>query len=92
MIVYSRPLPKINNLIWVAGLLRPYPRKVSEILRVARNWHVNRNIINFLKLFPEDEQFESLDDFTNRCEEIEALIREERGAEYSYFQAPKDWL
>lgn len=76
--VYGKALPRIDNIRWLKRLAGPFPTTAGEILEVAKVWNFSKGTIDFLKLFPLDEEFESEDDFLTRCEELELLIGEER--------------
>lgn len=87
---YNKPLPRINNILWLAKFTGPFPMKNSEIIIVAENWHFSKSLINFLHLFPEDEEFENGLDFVTRCEDLEHIIREERKAPHEMLHSQQD--
>ncbi|HUY85045.1 MAG TPA: DUF2795 domain-containing protein [Candidatus Dormibacteraeota bacterium] len=76
--IYYKPLPHIDNVRWLAKLAGPYPATRQEILEAAQDWNFSDSTIEFLRLFPADEQFKSQDDFLTRSEELHLLMREER--------------
>lgn len=76
--VYTKSLPRIDNILWLAKLARPFPTTAGSILNLARDWHFTQSTIDFLKLFPADEEFETGEDFLTRAEELEMFIHEER--------------
>lgn len=75
---YTQPLPKLENFSWLARMVGPFPMPAGVIRRAAESLKLNKSVSNFLKLFPEDEEFESRADFLTRCEDLELIIREER--------------
>ena len=76
--IYFKPLPHIDNIRWLARLTEPYPATCQAILETAEAWNFSDSTIEFLQLFPSDEEFASREDFLTRCEELEMSIREER--------------
>lgn len=88
--IYFKPLPHIDNVRWLAKLAGPYPATRQEIMEAAQDWNFSDNTVEFLKLFPADEQFKSQYDFLTRCEELELLIREEREMPAETLRSPQD--
>lgn len=88
--IYYKPLPHIDNVRWLAKLAGPYPATRQEIMDAAQDWNFSDNTIEFLRLFPADEQFKSQDEFLTRCEELELLIREERKMPAEVLRSPQD--
>lgn len=76
--IYDKALPRIDNIMWLVKLARPFPTTASEITKIAKNWNFSQSTQDFLKIFPEDEVFEDGDDFLTRCETVELLSREAR--------------
>ncbi|HVX47885.1 MAG TPA: DUF2795 domain-containing protein [Candidatus Saccharimonadales bacterium] len=64
----------------LAEIAGPFPASRQEIMRIARNYGFDREVLHFLNLFPADEVFDSRADFITRCDEVELLVREERDA------------
>lgn len=87
--IYSRPLPKINNLRGLAVVARPFPKKAGAIVNIARNWRFSRSVVSFLKLFPDDEEFTNTEDFLTRCEEVEGMLREQRDMPIENLRSPE---
>ncbi len=87
MNMQSAALPKENSLRKIKVLARPFPATAGEILASARFWRINKNTINFLKLFPADIKFESEDDFMTRSEELETIISEEEKLPQEYLRS-----
>ena len=73
---YAKPMPHIDNILWLARLSMPFPTSAGDIAAVARSWRFSSNTLEFLDLFPSDEIFNSREDFLIRCEELELLLRE----------------
>lgn len=69
--------PRINNPEWLVHLARPFPATAKRLREVAKKWGFDKRITDLLEGFPEDETFESGDDFLTRCEEIEFLAQEQ---------------
>ncbi len=87
---YAKPLPRIDNVLWLRKLARPFPATAGKILGIAKAWNFSAGTTDFLKLFPEDEVFDSGDDFLTRCDELELLIREERRMPVESLRSPQD--
>jgi len=88
--IYFKPLPHIDNIRWLAKLAGPYPTTRQAILEIAEVWNFSDSTLEFLRLFPPDEEFVSYDDFLLRCEELEMLIREERKMPAELLRSPQD--
>jgi len=88
--IYFKTLPHIDNIRWLAKIAGPYPASRQTIEAVARDWNFSDNSIEFLRLFPKDEEFASQEDFLTRCEEVEILIRQEREAPAEVLHSPED--
>lgn len=86
---YNKPLPRIQDLLWLAKLARPYPTTAGSILALAKLWYFNKSTQDFLRQFTADETFKSGDDFLDRCNELELLIREERLMSKGALQGPQ---
>jgi hypothetical protein len=84
---HSATLPRINSLRKVKALARPFPATAGDILAAAKFWGVNKNTINFLKLFPANIRFENEDDFMTRSEELEIIIGEEEKLPEEYLRS-----
>jgi len=87
---YFKPLPHIDNVRWLAKLAGPYPTTRQAILETAELWKFSDNTLEFLMLFPPDEEFTDHQDFLSRCEELEMLIREERAQPVEVLNSPQD--
>lgn len=87
--IYAKPLPRIDNILWLAKLARPYPTTAGEILQIARDWNFTNSTIDFLQTFPASEEFESIDDFINRSDQLELMIREERNMPAEALRSPQ---
>lgn len=88
--IYYKPLPRIDNVRWLAKLAGPYPATRQEITEAAQDWNFSENTIEFLRLFTPDEVFKSQGDFLARCEELELLLREERKMPAELLRSPQD--
>lgn len=87
--IYGKALPRIDNIRWLRRLVGPFPTTAGEILEIARVWNFSQGTIDFLKLFPGDEEFTSEDDFLTRCEELEMLMREEQKMPAEILHSPQ---
>ena len=76
--IYNKLLPRVNELIKLKSLSKPFPTTAGIMLEIATLWNFPDSTIDFLKIFPADEIFESGEDFLTQCEETKLLIREER--------------
>lgn len=90
MMTYTKPLPRIDNILWLAKLARPFPATARQIKNIAKLWGFSSSTTDFLELFPEDEEFDSRDDFLNRCDDLEVLIHEERQMPEEFLRSPQD--
>ena len=86
---YTKPLPRIDNILRLSQLARPFPKTAGMVLDIAETWDFSSNTIGFLKLFPEGEVFESDDDLLTRCDELELMIREERKMPAEILHSPQ---
>lgn len=75
---YDKPIPGIDNIHWLSKLVWPFPVTVREILETAKIWDFSQRTLDFLKLFPGDQQFVSEHDFMTRCSALEELLYTER--------------
>ena len=75
--LYNRPLPPIRDLKKLATWDGPFPMKGYRAVIGADRYGFDDDTIRFLQLFPHDAVFQNRDDFLQRCEELEGLIREE---------------
>lgn len=73
-----RILPHIDNILWLTKVSGPYPASCEDIQLTAEAWNFSNNTIEFLKLFPKNEIFNSREDFLNRYEELENLLRQQQ--------------
>ena len=78
--VYMELLPKMDNIMHLAEVAGPFPTTRREIMRTAHAYKFDREVLQFLNLFPADELFDSQADFITRCDEVELLVLEERNA------------
>lgn len=80
----------IGNLEWLVHLARPFPVSAGKMQDLARKWGFDRHVQDLLGQFPEDEDFESGDDFLTRCEELEFLESEEADMPDETLRSPQD--
>lgn len=73
-----KSMPRIDNILWLSKLSRPYPATSGDILELAKKWGFSGSTIDFLELFRADEVFKSSNNFLTRCEELEQSIHAER--------------
>ncbi len=71
--VYMKQLPPVRQLLSLAqGIIFPIER--NELVHLAKEQGAPASVIDFLKLFPVEEIFNSRTAFMTRCEEMELLI------------------
>lgn len=87
--MYTKPLPRIDNILWLAKLARPYPTTAERIVQIAKYWNFSRSTLDFLKFFPSDEQFKNMEDFISRSEELELLTQEEQRMPHEILKSPQ---
>jgi hypothetical protein len=80
----------IDNLEWLVHLARPFPVSAARMQSLARKWGFDRQAQDLLARFPEDEEFESGNDFLTRCEELEFLESEEADMPEETLRSPQD--
>lgn len=88
--VYSKPLPRIDNIMWLAKLASPFPATRRQIWLKAKAWNFSHSTLEFLELFPANERFESRADFLNRCYNLELLIRQVRASSPETLRSPQE--
>jgi hypothetical protein len=80
----------IHNLEWLVHLARPFPVSAGRMKELAHRWGFDRHVQDLLAEFPEDEEFDSGDDFLTRCEELEFLEGEEADMPEETLHSPQD--
>lgn len=76
--MYKKPLPRIDNIYLLKNLIASFPVTVNNVIRIARRWRFSRSTIEFLKYFPEGEEFSSPEEFIARRRDIEIFINESK--------------
>ena len=87
--VFSKKSPRIDNVLWLVKLARPFPTSAGNILAIARAWNFSQSTINFLELFSLNEIFENGDDFLTRCEELEILATDKEDMPRELLRSPQ---
>ena len=90
MSIYISQLPRIEDLIKVSRLVRFFPARRDDLIRVARRIDSPEEVIAFLLRFPSDMVFDSRADFMIECEELEMLISEERETPPENLHSPQE--
>lgn len=88
--VYTKQLPKADNLSRLAESAGPFPITAGNLAQKAKSMKFNKSMQDFLRQFPDDEVFESRADFVLRSEELEMLFREERDMPNEVLRSPQD--
>lgn len=88
--IYSKSLPRLEDISRLSTLVRIYPTARRDILNVAMIEGFDIKVIELLKEFPADEIFDSPDDLVTRCTELELLITEEEDAPKEYLRSSID--
>lgn len=83
--MYTKRIPSQHDISRLSTLVKGYPVKRSEVVRIARMWNFKPEVISFLRQFPADETFQSRTDLITRAEELSLLIRQE-------WESPKEFL
>ncbi len=68
--------PKINKLTSLSRLVSAYPISTAGLIQYAEHGGLNDNLVEFLRLFPEEMVFETKDDFMNRSRLLAELMSE----------------
>jgi hypothetical protein len=74
---YTKRLPEIKDIVRLSTLVSSYPVTRRQIVRMARIWNMNDDIVSFLRQFSADEVFTTRTDFVTRCDTLSKLIRQE---------------
>lgn len=88
--MYSRPLPRLDNILWLTQLARPFPTTADHIIKAAKKWRFSKSTVDFLGLFPHDTKFEDGEEFFARSQDLQLLIRQERDAPIEHLKSPQD--
>jgi hypothetical protein len=88
--IYNKPVPRINNVRWLARLSMPFPTTAGFIMQTAEDWRFDQSTLDFLARFPQDLIFKSREDFLTRCEELELLLQEEMESPAEPMLSPQD--
>lgn len=90
--VFTAKIPELSDLLRIARGVKDYPCSTSEIVKVAKNFGFDKNVIDFLELFSHDrkDEFLSRSDFYTRAAELATLISEERAASKETFLNSQD--
>jgi len=88
--IYNTSFPRIDNLLWLAKLARPYPITAGSVLALAKLWNFTPSTQAFLRQFPADTVFLSGNDFLDRCYDLRLLSREERTMPRERLRSPQD--
>lgn len=83
--MYSKRIPSLHDIVRLSTLVKSYPVKRSEVVRVARMWNFKPEVISFMRQFPANEEFDTRTDLVSRAEELSLLIRQE-------WESPKEYL
>jgi hypothetical protein len=86
--MYTKRIPNLNDVVRLSTLVKGYPVKRSDVVRVARMWNFKPEVISFLRQFPADEEFETRTDLVNRTEELSLLIRQEWESPHEFLLNP----
>lgn len=76
----AKSFPHIDDMPWLIRVSAPFPVPAASILDRAKLWGFSKSTRDFLRLFPEDEIFQSRADFMEHCEELELLLYGMRSA------------
>lgn len=87
--VYAKQLPPMRQLRKISQQAS-FPATRAEFEEVAQRMELPRSVMDFLKLFPADETFESRVEFVARCEELEILITQIREAPQEILHSQQD--
>lgn len=83
--VYSGSLPQMTTLRRLADVIGLFPVRNHQLVLTSQQLGSSEGVADFLRLFPAFEQFHTRDEFLERCEKLELVIREEQ-------QAPRENL
>jgi hypothetical protein len=87
---YTGQLPSLSKLRKLAEWDGPFPMKSYRIVIGAERYGFDTSVIQFLQLFPHDEVFRSRNDFLQRCQNLETIIRSEQDMPRELLRSPQD--
>ncbi len=87
---YDKQLPRIQKLHELGKAIKTFPVTAKEVVFMAKRLGYSPHLIEFLKLFPDEEVFEDRTDFIARCESVCLLIQQEREAPEEILQSPPE--
>lgn len=91
--VYTKPLPELKDLCLLAHAVPSFPARTGEVIAIAKRMGYGSDVIDFLRLFPEDAyngNFESRADFYTRTAELAMMICEENWLQPEGKLSPQD--
>ena len=87
---YVEPLPSLSKLKKLVDWDGPFPATSYRVITNAQRYGFDESVIRFLQLFPGDEVFRSRNDFLQRCQNLETIIRSERDMPRELLRSPQD--
>ena len=87
---YNKQLPDMESLDHLVRRCGPFPVTRRELVRRVRLWGMDGPILDFLRLFPSDQIFESRREFLTRAEELTEIITQELESPVETRLSPQD--
>lgn len=75
--MYTKNLPNNHDILTLGLRIADFPSTRSEIVRIARKWNTPEEVIEFMRLFPSDQLFNSRTDLVARYESLAGVIRQQ---------------
>ncbi len=67
--------PRIEKIVWLKQLSKPFPKTADNILHVAKIWDFDKNTVDFLKLFPKSMLFKNEEEFLQKCDKLQHFVK-----------------
>jgi len=83
-------LPHSKDIFRLAKFITSYPVLSRNVVQVARKLGCKENVIEFLKLFPGDNEFQSRTDFITRCEDLKIVMKQKEELPEERLFSPQD--
>lgn len=69
--------PSLGQLDALIAKVSSYPLSIQRLLKIADEIGAPKEVVNFYKIFPDDQVFDNEADLAGRSEQIQIMRREE---------------
>lgn len=73
--MYNGKLPTTHQIASLSMRVTKYPATRSEVVRTARMWNFDNDVVMFLRQFPTDRLFTSRTELVLKCNELATRVR-----------------